>query len=179
MAGHFSVVPHVECHKRIRTAVDRRLEHHLVVRSRSCGRHRKCVSTGSAIAITAVTKASTCRWRNPAARRCSPRWHTASYSLAKGTLNSRIAPPWRIDRRMAADAPAGLRIAATTTSVSKVNLASPYHDSLLMSDCRSGRSSGQADACVPFRSQRGVKRGDLTHGSRPREQMPTMIAHTL
>src|SRR6202142_3151865 len=77
------------------------------------------------MATMASKKRSTCLDESPASSRCSDRRQTASYSMAGGTLSSSVACPFRTARRMAADAPVGLRIAATTASVSITILTSP------------------------------------------------------
>src|ERR1035437_3471424 len=77
------------------------------------------------MAMTASRKISTCWTESPDSSRCSDLRQTASYSSARGTLSDRVACRCRIARIMAADAPAGLRIAATTASVSITSLTSP------------------------------------------------------
>ena len=50
------------------------------------------------------------------------RLQTASYSIASGTLTNNVTSPFLAALKMAADAPCGLRIAATTQDVSKTIL---------------------------------------------------------
>src|ERR1019366_8276223 len=77
------------------------------------------------MAMMASRKISTCWTESPDSSRCSDLRQTASYSIARGTLSNSVACRCRTARIMAADAPAGLRIAATTASVSITSLTSP------------------------------------------------------
>jgi len=77
-------VARIECNQRIGSPINSRLEHQLMPGSRSCGRHRKCVFYGSAIAMTASRNISTSRSFKPAAPRCSASEQIASYSMAQG-----------------------------------------------------------------------------------------------
>src|SRR5271157_2408487 len=76
------------------------------------------------MAMMASRKTSTCRSESPASIRCSNLRQTASYSMASGTLSSNVARPCRTARIIAAEAPVGLRMAATTASVSSTSLTS-------------------------------------------------------
>ena len=58
---------------------------------------------------------------SPAAFRCSDRVQTASYSIANERLAKRVTFRSLAAINNAADAPLGLRMPATTTSVSKTN----------------------------------------------------------
>lgn len=87
----------------------------------SCGRQIKCDSTGSASAASASTNMTAWRMSRPAAAQCSARIHTASYSSIRATLASNWTCPSNAAPSSAADAPDGLRIAATTTSVSSTS----------------------------------------------------------
>src|ERR1017187_6565026 len=77
------------------------------------------------MAMMASRKISTCWTESPDSSRCSDLRQTASYSIARGTLSNSVACRCRTARIMAADAPAGLRTAATTASVSITRLTSP------------------------------------------------------
>jgi hypothetical protein len=126
--------------------------------SRSCGLQRKCVLTGSAMAITAVTKISTSRAESPDASWCSASQQTASYSIAKATLTRSVISPCRTARKMAADAPPGLRIPATTASVSSTILTLPtishglrYYNPLSQTVRRALMGSNGDAAAIPAR----------------------------
>ena len=58
---------------------------------------------------------------NPDASRCSGKVQTASYSSIRAVVSTGNARPFRIATSKAAEAPLGLRMAATTTSVSMTN----------------------------------------------------------
>jgi hypothetical protein len=76
------------------------------------------------LALSVTRIATTSRSLNPAASRCSASEQIASYSRASGTRTSSVILPCRAVRRIAADAPLGLRIAATITSVSATTMTS-------------------------------------------------------
>jgi hypothetical protein len=84
------------------------------------------VTKDDAVAVTGCTmdakpsrNNSSCRALRPDASKCSARVHTASYSINKLTLAASVICSWRARRSNSADAPDGLRKAATITSVSR------------------------------------------------------------
>src|ERR1035441_10886287 len=83
------------------------------------------------MAMMASRKTSACRSESPASIRCSNLRQTASYSMARGTLSNNVACPCRTARIMAAEAPVGLRMAATTASVSGTSRRAEPHRGML------------------------------------------------
>jgi hypothetical protein len=82
----------------------------------------KWLSTGSAIATTAVRNISTSAELRPAAAICSVRLQIASYSNANATFANIVIRPARAAISREAEAPSGLRMAATTTLASRTHL---------------------------------------------------------
>lgn len=139
--------------------------------SRSCGRHKKCVSTASAIAIIPFTKISTSCADKPEANRCSACPQVASYSKARATVSNSVGLPRRAARRIAADAPLGLRIAATITSVSSITLT-PHTISYRIQYL----SSNELIRCLFARSRSGLGGRSISTQAHERSRLPVSLA---